>query len=348
MTKHSNMMTELALNFSPACASDVPTLEPATAAPGHQREAGYYFRHHRTSPHARCAVCIYLTGLGAKATAKILPISYSGVLRAVKVVGVLDEGRHKFRNLLRTTAADRNEKQRQIVLAAEREEKKKQRALLAPIKREKSNKRALEYYHSNKTRFLQRMRDTSKARYNKLKSDKEFVAKRKQYHLKWNEENKEYKADYQRKWIAQNPAKYKAAQRRIRQTPKYKMISNLRRRLRDIVKGRKYYSIGSAINFVGCTSDELRAHIEAQWIEGMTWDNYGEWHVDHILPCAAFDLTDKELVKICFHYSNLQPLWAEDNLLKSDSVDHTRLTSILNDSKISRVSTDRYFSRGDV
>ena len=51
----------------------------------------------------------------------------------------------------------------------------------------------------------------------------------------------------------------------------------------------------------------------------MTWDNHGQWHIDHIKPCAKFDLTDKDQQKACFHYTNLQPLWKEDNLSKRDS-----------------------------
>ena len=66
---------------------------------------------------------------------------------------------------------------------------------------------------------------------------------------------------------------------------------------------------------VGCSVEEVRAHLEAQFSPGMTWDNYGDWHVDHIRPCASFENpADPE----CWHFSNLQPLWAEDNLRKSD------------------------------
>ena len=69
---------------------------------------------------------------------------------------------------------------------------------------------------------------------------------------------------------------------------------------------------------------ELKAYLELQFTDGMTWENRGNWHIDHIRPCASFDLTDPEQQKQCFHYTNLQPLWAADNLAKSDSWDPTQ------------------------
>ena len=72
------------------------------------------------------------------------------------------------------------------------------------------------------------------------------------------------------------------------------------------------------MKLVGCNSKELKEHLESQFIEGMNWNNYGEWHVDHIKPCAAFDLSDPIQQKECFNYTNLQPLWAKDNIRKSD------------------------------
>ena len=69
---------------------------------------------------------------------------------------------------------------------------------------------------------------------------------------------------------------------------------------------------------LGCTQEELVRHIESQFRPGMTWSNYGDWHVDHIRPCSSFDLTSLSEQSVCFHYTNLQPLWAADNLGKRD------------------------------
>jgi hypothetical protein len=71
---------------------------------------------------------------------------------------------------------------------------------------------------------------------------------------------------------------------------------------------------------LGCTIDELWNHLEKQFKPGMTKQNYGEWHVDHVLPCVSFDLSKEENQKKCFHYTNLQPLWAEENFKKKSNI----------------------------
>lgn len=70
------------------------------------------------------------------------------------------------------------------------------------------------------------------------------------------------------------------------------------------------------IELLGCTPDEAKRHIESQFRKGMTWDNYGEWHIDHIVPVKHFDITKEEEQRKAFHYTNLQPLWAHENLHK--------------------------------
>lgn len=79
---------------------------------------------------------------------------------------------------------------------------------------------------------------------------------------------------------------------------------------------------GSAVRDLGCTTEELRAYLEAQFRLGMSWDNYGKggWEIDHITPLASFDLTDREqFLKAC-HYTNLQPLWHHENRAKGDKL----------------------------
>ena len=75
------------------------------------------------------------------------------------------------------------------------------------------------------------------------------------------------------------------------------------------------------MELLGCSIEKLWEHLESKFQPGMTRENHGKWHIDHIRPCISFNLTDLEQQKICFHYTNLQPLWAEDNLKKGAKYD---------------------------
>lgn len=103
----------------------------------------------------------------------------------------------------------------------------------------------------------------------------------------------------------------------------FRMAGVLRRRFKDALKGKQKWS--SVINLIGCTLDEFTSHIERKFYNGMTWENYGKyWHIDHIKPCAAFDLSDPEQQKQCFNYSNTQPLLANENISKNSWYDGVR------------------------
>ena len=104
--------------------------------------------------------------------------------------------------------------------------------------------------------------------------------------------------------------------------PEFGVMLSLRKRMSNIISGK--IKTGSAIKDLGCSSEELKQHLEDKFYpcpetkKMMSWDNYGRygWHVDHIKPLIAFDLSNrKEFVKAC-HYTNLQPLWAKENLSK--------------------------------
>ena len=100
----------------------------------------------------------------------------------------------------------------------------------------------------------------------------------------------------------------------------FRLSCNLRSRLKSAIKGN--YKAGSAVKDLGCTVEQLKQYLESKFKPGMTWDNWtvDGWHIDHIKPLASFDLTDRnQLLEAC-HYTNLQPLWAKDNLSKGDSV----------------------------
>ena len=74
------------------------------------------------------------------------------------------------------------------------------------------------------------------------------------------------------------------------------------------------------MKLLGCSLDFLKQYLEFQFKKGMSWSNYGKWHIDHIKPCASFDLSKPNEQHKCFNYINLQPLWAIDNLRKKDKI----------------------------
>jgi hypothetical protein len=104
--------------------------------------------------------------------------------------------------------------------------------------------------------------------------------------------------------------------------PQYKIAKNLRNRVYGVLKNQNAVKADHTITLTGCSAEYLVKHLESQFQEGMSWDTYGlyGWHVDHIVPCASFDMTDSNQQKECFHYTNLQPLWAKDNLSKGSSL----------------------------
>ncbi len=108
-----------------------------------------------------------------------------------------------------------------------------------------------------------------------------------------------------------------------RQTdPAYRAAKAMRIRLRDSLRLNGLRKSERTMDLVGCDAAELRAYLETQFRPGMTWDNHGTygWHIDHVRPLASFDLTDIKQRHAAFHYTNLQPLWAAENLAKGDHV----------------------------
>ena len=106
--------------------------------------------------------------------------------------------------------------------------------------------------------------------------------------------------------------------------PEFKLKHSLRTRFRTELKKKNCNKTNDVFTLTGCSIPFLKEHLEQQFKQGMTWDNHTTdgWHIDHIRPCCSFDLTKKEQQEECFHYSNLQPLWATDNLKKGGKTDY--------------------------
>lgn len=96
--------------------------------------------------------------------------------------------------------------------------------------------------------------------------------------------------------------------------PNYMLSEKLRARIRNALRGNPRSA--DIQTLLGCDYTSFRHYIQSKFQAGMTWNNFGEWHLDHIIPCSSFDLTKIEDQQRCFHYTNHQPLWAKDNLRK--------------------------------
>lgn len=102
-----------------------------------------------------------------------------------------------------------------------------------------------------------------------------------------------------------------------------RMKRALRARIHHALFKSKTKKTNRTLELIGCSIGFLKSYLADKFIGDMSWENYGYrgWHIDHIIPCSAFDLTKEEEQKKCFHYTNLQPLWAEDNMAKHDKLD---------------------------
>lgn len=131
------------------------------------------------------------------------------------------------------------------------------------------------------------------------------IEKSSAYIKEYQKANREVIGEYKREWI----------KKKRNTDPTFKLLCNLRRRINKAISGE--VKSAATKQLIGCTVEEMKEHLEKQFTSGMNWGNYGEWHVDHIMPCISFDLSQEKEQRECFNYRNLQPLWAVDNLKKS-------------------------------
>lgn len=140
--------------------------------------------------------------------------------------------------------------------------------------------------------------------------------------------------DRSAKWRAENPERCRAHSRtyvreRHRSDPAFRLKRNLRTRIYNCL--RNGYKSAGTMDLLGCSFEAFQDHMQSLFQPGMTWENHGQgsdkWHIDHIRPCASFDLSDAEQQRVCFHYTNHQPLWQPDNIRKSDHLDYSIVPS---------------------
>jgi hypothetical protein len=128
---------------------------------------------------------------------------------------------------------------------------------------------------------------------------------------------KKYKQEHPFEF-AQRRQKY--IKKRLANDIDYRIKKSLQTRITSSINGNKLYN--HSIDLLGCSIIDVRKHLEKQFQKGMTWDNWGVfgWHIDHIIPISSFDFTKKEDQYRCWHYTNLQPLWWLDNIMKADKI----------------------------
>jgi hypothetical protein len=151
--------------------------------------------------------------------------------------------------------------------------------------------------------------------------------KRLSYHKKWYHENKDKWNLYIKEYREKNIDKIRGVKRNYEKTrkhndPLYKLIANFRTAIYQVLKENNVQKNGHYFEILQYTPNELIDHLENQFTENMTWDNYGEWHVDHIKPITYFkinEIGDDEFMK-CWSLNNLQPMWGHENIRKSNNV----------------------------
>jgi hypothetical protein len=195
-------------------------------------------------------------------------------------------------------------------------EKNPEKIKLSLKKWREKNKKSIVLYRKN---YYKKKSDIEKIKNKeyRIKNKLKIAQKEKEY----REKNKEERLQKRRSYFQKNKHKHaKYVKKRRNNDPTYKLIDNLRNRLRKALRGKNKSK--NTFDLIGCSIEELWNHLEKQFAEGMTRENHGRhgWHVDHIKPCSSFNLNKPEQQEKCFHYTNLQPLWAKDNLSKGSNI----------------------------
>jgi hypothetical protein len=159
----------------------------------------------------------------------------------------------------------------------------------------------------------------------KYESKIETKERKRKNHKKWSENKRDYLNEYHQKWREKNIDKHRDYKRKYEKyrkdtDPIYKLINNFRTAIYQVLKENQIQKNGHYFEILKYSPKNLIEHLENNFKDGMTWDSYGEWHVDHIKPISLFNILeigDDEFMS-CWSLNNLQPLWGEDNIRKSN------------------------------
>lgn len=172
-------------------------------------------------------------------------------------------------------------------------------------RQKKATSQAKKRYHSDLSFKLKKLNSTEKSRKKNQELKNESWRKRIELTKKWKQENKAWikevnKDRHKRRWL----------------NPTYRISKNMSNYVNKHIKDK---NLSHVFDILGYSIKDLMSHLEAQFKEGMSWTNYGQWHIDHIIPICSFNIQSKndQQFKECWSLKNLRPLWKEENLIKS-------------------------------
>lgn len=182
------------------------------------------------------------------------------------------------------------------------------------------NLAAKEYRLKNKEKIKERKSKNWSYKEYSIKYKESILVRNRKYYEENKEKIQKYNKEWSKKYRVKNTEKIRIYRRYYEKncmSENNKLIRNLRNRINCSLKGLDKSE--STIKLLGCTIDFFKKYLESKFTKGMTWGNRGisGWHIDHIKPCSLFDLSDPEQQKQCFHYTNLQPLWATNKIAMS-------------------------------
>ena len=194
---------------------------------------------------------------------------------------------------------------------------------------EKIKNTQLKYREKNREKEVERSKKYRENNSEKIKESQKLYywcnrEKRLENREKWFEKNKEKATKTQQNYLKNNKEKINTNRRKnhhkkYQTDVLYKLKVNVRNRVKMFLKSKNFdLDINRIYDIVGCSPEELRDYLSTKFTEGMLWENYGEWHIDHIIPISSANTKDD--VYRLSHYTNLQPLWKEDNLKKGNKI----------------------------
>jgi len=186
--------------------------------------------------------------------------------------------------------------------------------------KECNNKRSVDYRKNNPEKVLELTRNWTKKNpewvYNRHKKYRlENSKKLNELRIDWLNNNPEKRKEYRKNY---KPRKWEQRKERRNSDPIFNLMNRMRCRIWKYLNIFEITKKNKTFDIVGCSPEFLKEYLEKQFVTGMTWENRDKWHIDHIIPLSSAK-TEDEVYKLC-HYTNLQPLWFEDNIRKGNKI----------------------------